>query len=64
MPIVASPQELRQLAQALELLDEVEAKTGVRISPNMRLELGVGDAWVSVGKDSDGKHVLHDRIGD
>lgn len=64
MSIKASPEQLRSLAAALEMLDKVETETGVCISPNMRLELGIGNAWVAIGRDENNRHVIDDRIGD
>lgn len=73
-PIKLTPDDLRALADVLVALNEVEARTGVRFSPNQRLEIEIGESytsgqhrlrpWVCIGRDADGKHVLDDRIGD
>ena len=64
----------RALATALAALNEIEMRTGVRFSPNQRLEVEYGESYasgrhmlrpyVSVGRDGDDKYVLGDLIGD
>lgn len=73
-PIKLTPDDLRTLAEVLANLNEIEMRTGVRFSPNQRLEIEIGESytsgqhrlrpWVCIDRDADDKHVLDDRIGD
>lgn len=73
-PTALTPNDRRILAQALAALNEIEMHTGVRFSPNQRLEVEFGESYisgqhrlrpyVSIDRDADDKHVLGDLIGD
>ncbi|MGW0837570.1 hypothetical protein [Streptomyces prunicolor] len=62
-PMKLTAEQVRKIAAALDGLTEVTQATGVDLTPNMRLELGLDDNVLHVSWDGSA-YVIDDRNGD
>jgi hypothetical protein len=62
-PLNLTAEQMRKVAAALDALTEVTKTTGVSLTPNMRLELGLDDNVLHASWDG-GAYVIDDRNGD
>jgi hypothetical protein len=58
-----TPGQLRDLAQALDMLAEITKQTGVQFCVYDRLTVEIGDSTLKI-QDKDGTYVVEDYIGD